>query len=135
MKAFRTISALVLAFLVLVSSTSLVVGMHSCGGEVQDIAFFSKAEGCKKEQKFPPCHRHATVPCCEDETVINEGGDLKGSAADIQILPFAPVHVQQALVLISEIIPSMPDVRTKYYHYDPLLRSCDLTVAHQAFLI
>jgi hypothetical protein len=39
------------------------------------------------------------------------------------------------MVLVSEIIPGSPIARFRYYYYDPPLRSCDLTVEHQVFLI
>ena len=44
MKPIRFISAVLLAIVVLVSSTSFMVGMHICMGEVQNIALFGKAD-------------------------------------------------------------------------------------------
>ncbi len=135
MKAFRTISAILLALLVLVSSTNFMIGMHICMGDVQNIALFSKAEGCEMEQNLPPCHRHLKAPCCEDETVIHKADDVKTNVVQIQIDGPSPIDVEQPLVLISEIIPSAPLSRIQYYKYDPPLRSWDLTVEHQVFLI
>jgi hypothetical protein len=134
MKAIRSISVVVLAVLVLVSSTSFMIGMHFCMGEVQNVAFFTKADGCEKEQNLPPCHRHQKAPCCADETIIHDGDDFKASIAHFHIVA-APMEIEQPLVLISEVIPSVPLSRIKYYNYDPPLRSCDLTVEHQVFLI
>jgi hypothetical protein len=134
MKAIRSISVVVLAVLVLVSSTSFMIGMHFCMGEVQNVAFFTKADGCEKEQNLPPCHRHQKAPCCADETIIHDGDDFKASIAYFHIVA-APMEIEQPLVLISEVIPSVPLSRIKYYNYDPPLRSCDLTVEHQVFLI
>ena len=135
MKAFRTIAAILLALLVLVSSTSFMIGMHICMGDVQNIALFSKAEGCEMEQNLPPCHRHLKAPCCEDETVIHEADDIKADIAQIHIDRPSPIDVDHSLVFISEIIPSTPLARIQYYNYDPPLRSWDLTVEHQVFLI
>jgi hypothetical protein len=135
MKALRSISAVVLALLVLISSTSFMVGMHLCMGEVQNIALFAKAEGCEKEQSLPPCHRHTNAPCCEDETVIHETDDFKASAAHYHVAVPVPIDIEQPLILISEVIPTTPLARFKYHHYDPPLRSCDLTVEHRVFLI
>lgn len=135
MKAFRPIAAVVLVLLVLVSSTSFMVGMHLCMGEVQNIAFFSKAEGCEKEQSLPPCHRHTKAPCCDDETVIHEADDFKASVAHNHAPVPAPMDIEQPLILISEVIPTAPLARLRYHNYDPPLRSCDLTVEHQVFLI
>ena len=134
MKAIRTISTVLMAVLLLVSSTSFMVGMHVCMGEVQSIAVFSKAERCAMEQNLPPCHRHAVKPCCEDETVIHESDDFKVTAAQKLSAPLS-VDVEPSLVLISEIVPSSPLLHADYYDYDPPIRSCDLTVEHQTFLI
>ena len=135
MKAFRSIAAVALAILVMVSSTSFMVGMHLCMGEVQNIALFSKAEGCEKEQNLPLCHRHSTAPCCEDETIIHESDDLKSASAHMHVAIPAPTDFERPLILISEVIPAAPLSRFKYYSYAPPFRSCDLTVEHQAFLI
>ena len=135
MKAIRSISAVLLAVLVLVSSTSFMVGMHICMGEVQNIALFGKADSCQKEKALPACHKHMKPACCEDETVFHEATDFKGSIEHIHIDVPAPTDIEQPVVLISEVIPASPIARTQYYNYDPPLRSCDLTVEHQVFLI
>jgi len=135
MKALRSISAVLLAILVLASSTSFMVGMHFCMGEVQNIALFGKAESCQKEKALPACHKHMKPACCQDALVYHEGTDFKGSIEQVHIVAHAPVDIEQAVALISEVIPASPIARIQYYNYDPPLRSCDLTVAHQVFLI
>jgi hypothetical protein len=135
MKAIRSISAAILAIMVLVSSTSFMVGMHICMGEVQNVALFGKADSCQKEKALPACHKHMKPACCEDEVVYHEASDLKASVQHIHIDAPIPVDIIQALVLIAEIIPVAEISRTQYYNYDPPLRSCDLTVEHQVFLI
>ena len=135
MKTVRSISAVLLALLVLVSSTSFMVGVHLCMGEVQNIALFGKADSCEKEQSLPPCHRHTKVPCCDDETVIHEADDFKASVAHYHVPVPAPMDIEQPLILISEVIPTAPLACFRYHNYDPPLRSCDLTVEHQVFLI
>jgi hypothetical protein len=124
-----------LAILVLVSSTNFMVGMHFCMGEIQNIALLEKPDGCEKEKELPPCHRHTKAPCCENETVIHKGDDLKASISELQILIPELIDCERTLVAISEIIPSAPLSRILYYDYDPPLRSWDLTVDHQVFLI
>jgi hypothetical protein len=121
--------------MVLVSSTSFMVGMHICMGEVQNVALFTKADGCEKEKSLPPCHRQAKAPCCKDETVVHKGEDFKASMAKVEIDAPVPIEIEQPLILISEVIPSAPLSRIQYYRYDPPLRSWDLTVEHQVFLI
>ncbi len=135
MNALRTISVAVLALLVLVSSTSFMVGFHVCMGEVQNIALFTKASSCEKEKNLPACHRHANASCCADEIFIHKGDDFKASVEHIHIAAPAPIDIGRPLVLISEVIPSVPATRIQHYNYDPPLRSYDLTVEYQLFLI
>lgn len=135
MNVLRTIASLLLALLVLVSSTSFMVGMHICMGDVQNVAVFTKADVCEREQSLPPCHRHQTAPCCEDETLIHEGQDVKASMPKAQLNAPVAIDVEQAVVLISEVVPSAPAAKAQYYNYDPPLRSSDLTVEHRVFLI
>lgn len=121
------------AALVFVSGSSFMVGLHFCGGEVQNIALFSKADGCDKEKQLPPCHKHETPPCCQDETVIHEGQDFKNSVTQISFS--APLIAEiSAPVLVSEIISSNTS-SSNYPYYDPPYRTRDLVVSLQVFLI
>jgi hypothetical protein len=135
MNPFKTISAIALALFVLVSSTSFVIGMHVCMGEVEKVAFFTKADKCKKHQDVPPCHRQADTPCCADETVIHEGDDLQASVKKVAVAPFHSLEEAQPLVLIAEIAPSASLLKTNFYHYRSPLRFFDLIVEHRVFLI
>ena len=135
MKVFRTISAIVLAFLVLVSSTSFMVGFHFCMGHVQNVALFTKADGCVQEEKLPPCHRHQQAPCCADEILYHQGDDFKAATEHFHVVAPTPIYIEHPTVVIAEVVPASPLSRNLYYNYDPPWRSCDLTVVHQVFLI
>lgn len=135
MKTFRAISTVALAILILVSSTSFVIGMHFCMGEVQDVAFFARAEGCVMDKELPACHQPAKKQCCDDETVVHKGDDFKVSPVVISHAGSSFEVVAPSLIAISEIIPERPLPHAEYYNYDPPLRSPDLTVRHQVFLI
>jgi hypothetical protein len=135
MKVMRPISAVVLALLVLVSSTSFVVGLHFCMGEVKSVALFTKAESCTKQKDVPPCHRKDKASCCQDETIVHTGENFKASIAKVAMSAPVAVIVEHSFVLISEVIPDAPLARTQYHNYDPPLRSSDVTVEHQLFLI
>lgn len=134
MRIFRTIAAVALAFLVLVSSTNFVIGVHYCMGKVKDVAFLAKADACKNETKLPPCHKQSK-PCCEDETIIHKGDDLKASANQLHFTMPAAIEMEQPPVLVAEIIPAAPVTYREHYLYDPPLRTCDITVAHRVLLI
>ena len=135
MKVIRPISAVLLAILVLMSSTSFMLGMHICMGEVQNIALFGKAESCQKEKALPACHKHMKPACCEDETVYHDGNDFKASAGHIHFDIPSPVAIEQPVLLIAEIIPAGPVSSVLRHKYDPPFRACDLMVEHHVFLI
>jgi hypothetical protein len=135
MKSFRSIVSLILALLVLVSSTSFMVGMHLCSGEVQNVALFSKAQPCEKEMKMPPCHRHQTSSCCDDETIVHEGEDFNTVSSEVSIPPVSFITIAPPVIMLSEIIPFHYISEAKLSNYDTPLRACDRTVAHQVFLI
>jgi hypothetical protein len=62
-----------------------MVGMHVCSGKIENIALFSKAEGCEKERNLPPCHRHEKAPCCDDEAIVHEGEDFNASYSEVSV--------------------------------------------------
>src|SRR5690606_19981596 len=103
MGKFRTISAIFLILLVIISSTSFTIGMHLCKGEVQNISFLDKAAACEKEQSLPPCHR-PVKPCCEDQTVIHTSDDFKASINHFHLSAPTVTDIPQAWVVISEVI-------------------------------
>lgn len=134
MKAVQTIAVTVLAVLALVSSTSFMIGLHFCKGELQNIALFAKADACEKEKSLPPCPFHANVSCCDDQTIIHESDDFKAAVSYVDVPPIT-FDIAPPAVILSEIIPSTYTAPVEYVIYDPPLRSSDLTVEHQVFLI
>lgn len=135
MKFFKTISAFALAFLVLISSSSFMVDIHLCAGKVQDMAVFSEAEKCAMEKSLPPCHKHLTAPCCDDETVVHEAEGFKGSFSGMTIAAAPVVDLHFSYVILAEIIPATSTPTIDWLYYDPPLRSYDLTISHQVFRI
>lgn len=134
MKLFRSLSSLALSLLVLMSSSSFMVGIHVCGGSVQDVQLFAHSQGCGMEKKkTPPCHKPAK-PCCEDETIVHQGDSFKGSAADVSFAGVIPTVADVAALFISEIIPTVLEVNAKTV-YDPPLPPDDLILTHGVFLI
>jgi hypothetical protein len=135
MKLIRSISAIILALLVVFSSSSFIVGIHWCGGHVQDFAIFTKAEVCPMEKNFPPCHKQVKNHCCEDQTVAHEGSGFKASVNTISFeMPFV-AEANVASVIISQIIPDSPSSVIRYPDYDPPTPTIDVTVDLQVFLI
>lgn len=112
-----------------------MVGLHVCGGNLADMAFLSKAQGCSNEKKTAPCHRQESTPCCEDETIVHEAQGFKVSHSQFNsdYLPYFDTY--QKAWMIAEIIPSSFKSKIQFFNYDPPLRSADITVSLQVFLI
>lgn len=134
MKIVRSILSLAFAFLVMVSSTSFMVGIHHCGGHVKSMALFTRAEACANEQKLPPCHRIDAQACCQDVTVVHEQQDFKGDVAQYEFSPSLIGDAVQPEVVLAEVIPAVADRAYDNVYHPPLLAS-DLTVTFQVFLI
>ena len=135
MKFLRSIVSVAFAFLVLFSSSNLVVGMHFCGGDIQSIAVFGKAEGCPMELNLPPCHKALMKSCCQDELVAYSAQDFSTDAAQITVPVAQSLDIIQTPVPVAEIIPSTGVSGKLYHQYDPPLRSYDRTISLQVFLI
>lgn len=135
MNKYRSILSLAAAVLVLFSSSSFMVGIHLCGGDVQNIALFTKADVCEMEKQLSPCHRQEPRSCCDDEVIVHEGENFKVSSTEISVASIPAMEMVIPEVLISEVIPSSPVLNSHSFNYDPPLRAEDLTVSLQVFLI
>lgn len=135
MNKYRSILSLAAAVLVLFSSSSFMVGIHLCGGDVQNIALFTKADVCEMEKQLPPCHRQEPRSCCDDEVIVHEGENFKVSSTEISVASIPAMEMVLPDVIISEVIPSNPVQKFHYHNYDPPLRAENITIALQVFLI
>jgi hypothetical protein len=135
MQIIRTISALTLALMVLVSSTSFMVGMHFCMGEVKDVSLFVPAAQCPKHQEnLPACHMHQD-DCCQDKVVLHDGDDFKNNIKSLEFGTSVPLQLSTPPVLISEIVPAFYSrISAPAIHAPPLLYT-DITIDHQVFRI
>jgi len=134
MKLLKPIVAIVFAFLVFLSSTSFVVGVHYCGGKVKDVQFLELADGCGHNQ-LPPCHRQLMSNCCKDEVIQHEGQGFENVFTSVDIKNPSFVEVEVPPVLIAFVIPVVDLNPLHFYNYDTPLRSVDRTRIHQVFLI
>jgi len=143
MKLYRQIILLTLALLVLVSTTGMAVGMHVCGGEIQDISLLGKAQPCSmdpEQQELPPClknqHKQAKDNhCCESHSLIvkrlDAGSDTKITlhrALDLKFIAAVKAVILQLFVPETAATPAYA-----LYTSPPLAR--DIPVLVQSFLI
>jgi hypothetical protein len=135
MTKYRPILSLAAAILVLLSSSSFMVGLHICGDRIQDIALFKRANVCEMEKEIPPCHRQEPKSCCDDEVIVHEAESFKVSSTEISVASIPVMEMVLPDVIISDIIPSSPELRFSLSGYDPPLRVDDITVSFRVFLI
>jgi hypothetical protein len=100
MKTTRRISILCISLLVLFSSTNFMVGIHRCGGSIQNVALFHKSEGCAMERR-PPCHRQQPRNCCEDQTITYQSQDFSANATPLVFSPQVGMDLASPFVMLS----------------------------------
>jgi hypothetical protein len=68
---------MLMAFLVLFSTTSFTVDMHYCGDTLVETALFHNIKGCGMEMKKPSTEGCAITKknCCNDEQLVVDGQD------------------------------------------------------------
>jgi hypothetical protein len=144
MKLYRQLILLALTLLVFVSSTGISVGMHLCGGELQDLSFFGAEADCPMEQqkeKLPACHKvpasdDKAKDCCDDHTLVFEHADatsdskalILSKALDLKFIAAVKVVILQLFALQVDLKPTYA-----LYESPPLAR--DIPVLVQAFLL
>ena len=133
MKSYRNILSMGFSLLVLLSSSYYMVGFHLCSGQVQNIAFFSKAESCPLEKQMPPCHRQEKS-CCDNEVIVHEAQDFKNSITEFNFHPEFISGLSTRPELLSEIIRE-DFCSVNFAQYQPPWRTPDLTVSHRIFRI
>ena len=139
MNLFRSIGLFLLAAIMLISSIGITVNMHVCGGQVQSIALFVKAQTCK-EEVVKPCHgvdlHQKRAGCCEEKSLV-----VKGKVTNAEVVK--PIQVSSSFYLIGIIAPVLYSIHAAdpavsaiaYKQYKPPLIERDVTVLVQSFLI
>lgn len=137
MKILRNIVSLLIATVILVSTSSFTVSMHLCGGRVASISVLDKATPCAMEQ-LPPCHRQLMkkMGCCEDHEFKVEGKDLSSKIQEVVQLQHQQFSWVLDLPVVHKIVLSAESFSNfSYAYYSPPLLDRDITVLKQSFLI
>jgi hypothetical protein len=128
-----------LALLVLVSSSSFMVNMHFCGGDVQSVSLIEEAAPCPMEVQLPLCHKKMAVKkseCCEDRHVAFEGKEFNKQVQDFSMLAWQAINWVAALPMIMEVIQVNEALAfSNHTPYKPPIVERDIPVLTQSFLI
>lgn len=133
----RKISAIVMAFVVLLSTMSFTVSEHYCGHKLVDIGLFSKAESCGMELQKPASSNDCELKksdCCKDEVKqftgqneLNTSFSTLNFEQQVFVASFAYSYVNLFEGLAINII--------SFKYYTPPLLVTDILVLDQVFLI
>jgi hypothetical protein len=135
-KGLKTILTCLLAVLTLIGSTSFVVGVHFCNGQIKELSVFDEAKGCvhKQAERLPACHKHEVAGCCDDTTVVHEGCGFEEQAHQIVFHNNIEVEPATRAVLIAETVPLTQNDTFYPALDDPLLKP-DRPVLFRALLV
>ncbi|MEM1214888.1 MAG: hypothetical protein AAGJ82_04345 [Bacteroidota bacterium] len=133
---------LTMAFLLLLSSSGLVVSKHYCRGQLKSVAFFVEATPCHQNKRLVSCPVHGTMEitdetekgCCQTETDWHQLDETQLDTPTAQLslqIPAAPAWFA-TYSLASATTTELKSV--DYLHYKPPLLVCDLPVRLQTFL-
>lgn len=135
---------ILLACLLLISSSGLVLSQHFCRGELKSSALFTEATPCHVQQpQKRKCPHHPPAPkkqeqkkgCCDTKVDFLQ-------LEDDQLAQDNTVPSLQSAVLIASLqvafgvfTPVEEDRKTTHYlNYKPPLLVCDCPVSFQTFL-
>ena len=102
---FKRVLALVLAILLLVSSTGYSIDLHFCQGQFQTFNLYGKAKKCHDNKKVSPCHASTKPVCQPSEDLLSAAGENSGCCRNQQVEIEASVRD----VISTELI-SLPDI-------------------------
>lgn len=144
MQLIRRLILIVLTLLVLVSSSGISVGMHLCGGELRDFAFFGAAADCpmeQQQQELPDCHKVPdsdafATDCCDDHTLVFEHEDATtDTKAQLLSKTLDLKFVAAFKVVVLQLFAPAAERASTYalYTSPPIAR--DIPVLVQSFLL
>lgn len=142
MQYIKSIASLILAALVLASSTTFSVGLHVCRGHVHNIAVMQKAQPCGMELMAADlgfvdedCALAGGMTCCEDRTLSFEGTEYQYKTPTSVVLPDVTMVSAVMPSVLSQRTPPQPAVFLSHDSYKPPLLHRDVTILVQSFLI
>lgn len=149
-RTYRTI-ALIMAFLMFLSSAGFAMDMHYCGGELKSVSIFGKAKTChemtKKDAAMKDCHHHKKMMsekedcsedknCCSNKTVIIQSDqDQQIQSVDFVVSKELKQFVIAYVTVFFSDNSTLERQKSTFALYKPPLISRDISVLNQTFLL
>ena len=134
---FKKIGAIIMAFVVLLSTMSFTISEHYCGEHLVDSALFSKAESCGMEMQKPSPIKGCSATksnCCNDVLVSVKGqSELKTDLTSITLNQ--QVFVASFIYSYVNLFEGLDENIVPFKDYSPPLLVKDIQVLDEVFLI
>ena len=126
-----------LSFLVLFSSTGLLIDQHYCRNELKHSALFTAAKSCHAAA-MPNCPMHAAAQkeqkgCCDDESHFLKHKQDQVQSENELVKPPASIALAAPAPVFLTALPAVDKQAVHYLNYKPPLIACDLPVRLQVF--
>jgi len=150
-KSINKILSLLMAFLVLVSSTGFSIDIHLCQGKIKNFSLLGEAKSCHSQVEKSICkHKKSSCcsslsnqnklgtckqDCCSNKTINVESND---NAKKIQTAEISPVQIKFITTFVQVFLLDKIDLKKAnipHLKYIPPLLSKDIPVLIQSFLL
>lgn len=143
MKAAKHLFTLMLALLMIISSTGLTLAAHICKGELKEVAFFKQEQDCCAKKALPPhCadqsaeQEEMPADCCQDMHFSAEVPETSIKSLRLEnIQPDQFCFTFTAAYLVALLQPETEAENTNYTDYPPPVTVRDIPVLVQSFLL
>lgn len=136
-KSFLKISSVLIACMVLFSTTSFAINEHYCGDDLVDSSVFSKAESCDLGMENNSSDEDCTFQdenCCKDLVIQVEGqNELIPLVTDLNF--DQQVFIASFVYSYINLFEELGDKNLNFIVYTPPLVDYDIQVLFQTFLI
>ncbi|KJD34510.1 hypothetical protein PK35_01590 [Tamlana nanhaiensis] len=128
--------ALLMAFVVLITTMSFTVNMHYCGETLVETTVFQKAEGCGMEMQKPSTDNCAvtTKSCCADKKLTIEGQNELQHSVD-KITFDQQVFIASFIYTYIKLFEGERITNTSFDAYKPPLVSRQIFKLDETYLI
>lgn len=144
-------TALIMAFLLFLSTSGMTMDMHFCQGKLKRVNLFGKAKTCAEVAEcFKVCQSKSNSKSAENKSCHSDGNDHSGCCNNVGLLldldydfggfisaELCTVQDHMLTPIVSEILPLkvLQNQNVPYLNYKPPLLTRDIQVIIQSFLI
>lgn len=141
-KLIYRIAHITLAFLLLLSSTGIVLNKHYCGSELKSMAVFMEATPCHHVKAVKSCPTHSSGEeglqkekkgCCDDKTEYLKSDEEQLAQSFRFDLKNLPVLLAAVFVAFDIKLPVTDSNTLHYLTYKPPIVFNDISVLLQVF--